>query len=230
MTRNSRTDGRDALAVLLLVLLGIGFTAAAKADTVPATGAGLSWSVTIPAGATGISLAGQIYDADYPDEATVTVNGGAPVTLFGVRDTTRDGRVATVPIPVALEPGANALVFRCLRTTNCIRIDGLTASFTPAPESAWLQAAKGLEAQGWVPAWFGEGDAAWVVSREDTEPGRIMICARDRETGAVHATWVDAQLEGPPTGAAPRADGCALSWCASSGPDRERLIREACAL
>lgn len=206
------------VAAAACVMALIAAFSAARADTVDATGSGLSWSVTIPPGATDITLTAQCVDCDFPDEATVTVNGGAPVVLFGVRDPSRD--VAEAPngvpvlLPVTLGPGENALVFRCMRIANCIRIDGLTATFTlPAvdPLRAWLQAAPAL--------------AVWAASREDTDPALVIVCATD--ANGRYAVSLPAELGALPV-AIPPTTPCQMAWCFAEGPGRAAEIRGAC--
>lgn len=212
-----------------LFLLSVG---AGRAETVAATGSGFNWSLTLPPNATpGASVVVQCVDCDFPDEAELRVNDGAPILLFGVRDPSRDVAVAPngvpVTIPVTLTVGTNTLAFRCLRVAACIRIDGVTAEYTIL-ESAWFETAKGLEARGWVPAWLSADDEVWVVSREDTEATRVMLCATDEATGARFATWVDEALARLPAEPAPVADACARAWCFASGPGRAAEIAEVC--
>lgn len=211
---------RDAIGVLIFAAILCLIGALARADTLPATGSGLSWSITIPAGATVNTVTAQCVDCDFPDEATVSVNGGPTTLLFGVRDPSRDVLVAPngvpVVLPVTLAPGANTMAFRCERVANCIRVLGITVEYTVPPPldplRTWLQSAPALD--------------AWVVSREDIEPSRVMICATDGTRQ--YATWITGEVERLPLSNLPAADSCSLSWCFASGPTRAQAIREAC--
>lgn len=214
------------LTALALFLFSVGAT---RAETAVATGSGFNWSLTLPANADAGAIVVQCYDCDVADEATLTVNGNPPITLFGADVPANDARTVPVTIPVGLVPGTNTLTFACLRRAGCFRVDGISAGYTiPQPVAPWLETAAGLLAAGWVPAWLSPDDEVWVVSREDTEATRVMLCATDAQTSARFATWVDEALARLPATAAPVADECARRWCFASGPGRAAEIAEVC--
>lgn len=204
---------QNAMKILTVIFLLL-VAALATAETTEATGSGLQWTVVIPDGATGVAVTAACWDCDVSDEATVAVNGGPTTLLFGSDDASRDGRVAQVPLPVTLAPGANTLTFVCLRRANCIRVDGIVATYAMPvtdPLRSWLEAAPALE--------------VWAVSREDTEPGRVLVCGRD--AAGQYAVALPADIGALPVAPAP-ATACDAAWCFASGPGRAAAVREAC--
>lgn len=210
-----RPDTREALGVFAFVaaLLVIAAAASARADTLPATGAGFVWQVTVPEGATDTRLTLQCWDCDVADEATLTVNDNPPLVLFGADNAANDQTVVPVTIVTALQPGANTLAFACLRRPACIRIDGIVVEYAVPvdPLRAWLLAAPAIDMH--------------VVSREDTEPAQVIACGTDGKNRYAVALPVD--LARVPA-ALPPTTACDLAWCFSSGPGRAAEIREAC--
>jgi hypothetical protein len=213
-------------AVILLAVLGV--LQCARAETVSATGSGLNWNVALPPGATNTLLRLTCYDCDVRDEGRLTINGGTPITLFGADNAALDRIIGQITV-VTPVPEAASLVFSFLRTANSYRIDAVTVEFTlPALESPWLTTAKGLETSGWVPSWLTADDDIWIVSREDTEPARTMVCATDKTTGARSTAWLTDQLATLPTTQRPAETACDVAWCFASGPSRPATIRSAC--
>lgn len=218
---------KDAIGVILFTTILICIGTLAYADSMPAQGSGYSWNVTLPVGATDTSIRIACYDCDYRDEATLTVNGGQPLVLFGSDDTSRDGRVVPITLAIALNPGANTLTFACTRRSGCIRVDAVDAIFT-VPVSDWMTTAKALQESGWIPAWLTVDDRIWVVSREDTDPSRALVCLQDTQTGNQAVAWVDSTLTGFPQGNSPAVTECERQWCFASGELRSSAINSAC--
>jgi hypothetical protein len=76
--------------------------------------------------------------------------------------------------------------------------------------------------------WLSADDNVWTIPREDLDPARTMICAKDTTTGAVFATWIESQWTTLPSTPAPAGNACAVAWCSAQGPGREAAIDTAC--
>jgi hypothetical protein len=109
-------------------------------------------------------------------------------------------------------------------------VDRITVNYTPVVviTDTWPALAAALQTAGWVPAWLSADDNVWAIPREDIDPARTLLCARDTQTGATFATWIESSLTSLPTGPAPVGNACALAWCNAVGAGREAAIDAAC--